>query len=520
MKGFDHLTVMKKLLFSFSLLIAFNAGVGGLGLLSLSRMHRIVGVMESEHLEGMYWLEEANKQKLLTSLSVATMNQVPEAVKPKFKHEAATSLAIMHRNIGRARATIADSGGAELYSDLQNKVRAWEDFVAMDVGDKPLPSGVTAEGLVYPSVVASGKVREAFDRLIDYKRQRATEDQQRAVSAYETMRLMMMAIVAVSMGIGVFLALLIARRLERQLGGEPAYAAEVANLIAVGDLAQCVQVRQTDGNSLLHSLSHMRDKLSVMVRGICDSSESISITSREIAQGNINLSQRTEAQAASLQETAASMQELTSTVTHTADSAQKAAALAHGAATVLGKGTGLVNDVVETMRSLSSDSTRMVDITSVIEGIAFQTNILALNAAVEAARAGEQGRGFAVVASEVRALAQRSALSAKEIKEIIENSTTRVKSGAECAENAGQTMTEVTHAVQRVNEILAEISSASGEQSFNIQQVNRAVVQMDQVTQQNAALVEQAAAAAGAMAEQAEHLKAAVAVFELERAGR
>ena len=517
MKWFDRLTVMKKLLFSFGILIAFCASIGGIGIISLARMHTIADVIGSEHLEGMYWLEEANKQKLLTSLFVASINQVPEGVKPKFKHEAAVSLAIMHGNLERARNTIADSDGTALYSDLLNKVRAWEDFVAMDVGDKPLPSGVTLEGLVNPSIVASGKVREAFDRLIDYKRQRATEDQQRAISTYEAMRLVMFAMVAGSIGIGVFLASLIARRLARQLGGEPVYAAEVANRIALGHLAPPVRVRGADGNSLLHGLSNMRDRLSVMVRGISDSSESISIASREIATGNADLSRRTEAQAASLQETAASMEELTSTVMQTADNAQKAAGLAHGAASVSVKGTQLVSDVVQTMRSLSGDSTRMADITAAIESIAFQTNILALNAAVEAARAGEQGRGFAVVASEVRSLAQRSALSAKEIKEIIENSTARVKTGAERAENAGQTMKEVARAVQQVNELLAEISSASKEQSVNIEQVNHAVAQMDRATQQNAALVEQAAAAAGAMAEQAEHLKGAVAVFELER---
>jgi methyl-accepting chemotaxis protein len=217
-----------------------------------------------------------------------------------------------------------------------------------------------------------------------------------------------------------------------------------------------------------------------------------------------------------LQETASSMQELTSTVKMNAENAQQAGGVAHGASEVAARGSHLVGDVVETMRELAAGSKRMTDIIAVIEGIAFQTNILALNAAVEAARAGEQGRGFAVVAGEVRSLAQRSAVSAKEIKELIESSTARVGSGAELAERAGQTMAEVTHAVKRVTDIMGEISSASQEQSTGIEEVNRAVAQMDDVTQQNAALVEQAAAAAASMADQARQLQAAVTVFSLE----
>jgi methyl-accepting chemotaxis protein len=211
------------------------------------------------------------------------------------------------------------------------------------------------------------------------------------------------------------------------------------------------------------------------------------------------------------------MEQLTQTVKQNASNADEASGLARGASDVSARGSELVGEVVDNMRELASGSKRMTDIIAVIEGIAFQTNILALNAAVEAARAGEEGRGFAVVAGEVRSLAQRSAMSAKEIKELIEASTARVDSGAALAERAGATMAEVTHAVQRVTDIMAQISSASHEQSAGIEQVNRAVAQMDEVTQQNAALVEQAAAAAGAMADQAEQLKSAVAVFELGR---
>jgi methyl-accepting chemotaxis protein len=262
----------------------------------------------------------------------------------------------------------------------------------------------------------------------------------------------------------------------------------------------------------------MREKLSHIVWGIRESSESISLASKEIAQGNIDLSQRTERQAAALQETAASLEELTSTVRQTADNAEHATRLAKGALAVTEKGVALVADVVETMRMLSAKSTHMTEIISTIEAIAFQTNVLALNAAVEAARAGEQGRGFAVVAAEVRSLAQRSSVSAREIKELIDDSTYRVGDGTERAESAGATMSEVAIAVQRVTNIMAEIAAASKEQSVGIEQINRAVSQMDETTQQNAALVEQAAAAAGAMASQAETLRNAVSVFQVSDA--
>jgi methyl-accepting chemotaxis protein len=309
---------------------------------------------------------------------------------------------------------------------------------------------------------------------------------------------------------------MIARRLARQLGGEPAYAMHIANRIADGDLSVRVDTRAGDTGSMLFALRNMRERLAGIVSGISESSGSILLASGEIAQGNTDLSQRTEEQAAALQQTASSMQELTSTVKLNAENAQQAGGVAHGASEVAMRGSGLVDDVVDTMRDLAAGSKRMTDIIAVIEGIAFQTNILALNAAVEAARAGEQGRGFAVVAGEVRSLAQRSAVSAKEIKELIESSTARVDSGAKLAERAGQTMTEVTHAVKRVTDIMGEISSASHEQSTGIEEVNRAVAQMDDVTQQNAALVEQAAAAAASMADQARQLQAAVTVFSLE----
>ncbi|CAI1676112.1 methyl-accepting chemotaxis protein [Serratia proteamaculans] len=286
--------------------------------------------------------------------------------------------------------------------------------------------------------------------------------------------------------------------------------------IAAGDLATPIQVYGRNEISLLFaSLQRMQQSLIGTVGAVRDGAESILIGLQEISEGNNDLSSRTEQQAASLEETAASMEQLTATVKQNADNARQASQLARDASTTAAKGGELAGDVVTTMHDIANSSQKIGAITSVIDGIAFQTNILALNAAVEAARAGEQGRGFAVVAGEVRNLAQRSAQAAKEIKGLIDESVSRVKQGSVLVENSGATMQDIVRSVTRVTDIMGEIASASDEQSRGIEQVTQAVTQMDQVTQQNAALVEEAASAATALEEQAITLADAVSVFRL-----
>jgi len=307
-----------------------------------------------------------------------------------------------------------------------------------------------------------------------------------------------------------------ASRLLKQLGGEPGYAAAIVTQIATGDLTVAVETKAGDQSSLLYAMKRMSESLADIVSEVRGTTESITVASRQIAQGNADLSQRTEQQASSLEETASSMEELTSTVRQNADNARQANQLAVNASDIAVKGGSVVGSVVDTMASISDSSNKIADIISVIDSIAFQTNILALNAAVEAARAGEQGRGFAVVANEVRNLAQRSAGAAKEIKSLIDDSVGKVEVGAKQVNQAGATMTEIVQAVKRVTDIMAEIAASSNEQSAGIEQVNQAITQMDEVTQQNAALVEEAAAAAEAMREQAGDLLEAVSTFKLE----
>src|SRR5471030_739671 len=263
-------------------------------------------------------------------------------------------------------------------------------------------------------------------------------------------------------------------------------------------------------------MGSMRENLAAIVGRVRTGTDAIAIASRQISAGNLDLSSRTEEQAASLQETASSMEELTSTVKQNAENAQQASALAANASQVAHKGSSVVGQVVDTMTAINQSSTKIAEITGIIEGIAFQTNILALNAAVEAARAGEQGRGFAVVASEVRNLAQRSSSAAKEIKDLIANSVLQVQHGSALASQAGETMSEVTQAVARVTDIMEEIAAASIEQGRGIEQVNQAITQMDEVTQQNAALVEEAAAASQSLQDQGRQLTEAVAFFQME----
>ncbi|CAB3700285.1 methyl-accepting chemotaxis protein [Paraburkholderia rhynchosiae] len=360
---------------------------------------------------------------------------------------------------------------------------------------------------------AYNELASADDTLRHLQFESARQGYESAQSSFQTVRM----VTAGALFVGVLAAALSYLTLSRAIARPIAEALGHFDAIAAGDLRRQVVVTSRDEmGQVLEGIAKMQRSLTETVHTVRNGSESIATATRQIAAGNIDLSSRTEEQASALQETASSMDELTGTVKQNADNARQASALAANASEIANKGSAVVGQVVGTMGEINQSSAKIADIISIIEGIAFQTNILALNAAVEAARAGEDGRGFAVVAGEVRSLAQRSSAAAKEIKELIDTSVDRVQSGSALVDEAGRTMNEIIGAVQRVTDIMGEIAAASEEQSSGIDQVARAVNQMDEVTQQNAALVEEAAAAASSLEDQAGKLRSAVAVFQLD----
>jgi len=361
--------------------------------------------------------------------------------------------------------------------------------------------------------VAYGELSTANDTLRKFQFDGASHGYEGAQSAAATFRTLSLIAILVGLAAAAFSWFALRRAIGRPLDE----ALEHFEAIAAGDLrGKVVATSRDEMGLLMQGLARMQASLVGTVRSVRSGSESIASATKQIAAGNIDLSSRTEEQASALQETASSMDELTGTVKQNADNARQASSLAANASEIANKGSRVVAQVVDTMGDINQSSAKIADIITIIEGIAFQTNILALNAAVEAARAGEEGRGFAVVAGEVRNLAQRSSAAAKEIKGLIDTSVERVQSGTSLVDEAGRTMNEIIGAVQRVTDIMGEIAAASQEQSSGIEQVARAVTQMDEVTQQNAALVEEAAAAAQSLEDQAAKLRQAVAVFQLD----
>jgi len=449
-------------------------------------------------------------------IAMALLDQNPESVQRAVQH-LESNIASVNKIWDAYMATYLTPEEAVLANDF-----AARRTVYLKEGLRPsitaLQSGdfAKAQSLMLEKVSPlMSLVKEKGDALLQLQMDVAKEEFDAAIARFELIRLTAIIVTVLGLAGAIAFGWMTVRYISRQLGGEPIDVARIAQAIAQGDLTQEIALKSDDQSSLLYNMKEMNSNLANVVSQVRGATDTIATSSSQIATGNMDLSSRTEEQASSLEETAASLEELTSNVRQNADNARQASQLASSASEVAVKGGSVVAEVVSTMGSINASSKRIVDIISVIDSIAFQTNILALNAAVEAARAGDQGRGFAVVASEVRNLAQRSASAAKEIKSLIDHSVQQVNLGAKLVDEAGVTMHEVVNSVQRVSDIINDISHASNEQSSGIDQINVAISSMDNVTQQNAALVEEAAAAAAALEDQAEQLSGLVNTFKL-----
>lgn len=516
MNRLTHLKIATRLTLGFSLVLALSTAILLMGLFRMSQLHKSTDYIVNNKVAALNAAVEMRSQGRALALILRKMT-------------APTDTAEGEREAKKLAQTLDDYAKSELilknllsgneseaaYMKVANQKQALLQVIGKIKAFSAEANYFDAANLLQTEFnVPHETWSVALGELAHFQNEAMKTTFEESKVNYQSSVRVMILIGILTIGFGAFSGWVISRSIAAPLKR----AARYADSIATGELTSDIDAQGHDEISdLLASLKKMQENLINTVLKIKEGTDTISVASREIASGNADLSSRTESQASSLEETASSMEELTSTVKQNADNARQANQLVVSASGVAVKGGAVVGQVVSTMGSIKESSRKIVDIISVIDGIAFQTNILALNAAVEAARAGEQGRGFAVVASEVRSLAQRSASAAKEIKDLIGDSVAKVDQGSKLVDEAGKTMDEIVTSVQHVADIMSEISAASQEQSAGIEQVNLAITQMDEMTQQNAALVEQAAAAAESMEEQSAELAKAVDVFKLNQ---
>ena len=502
------------LLLAFAILALF--GVGGFGGYQMSKVYDAANYANVNTVPSLLALATARSQFGLERVLVWQHMAASDAEQKKTIE---TKVIAAHQKVVDALALyekedISNEKDAGLLKEVQ---KGYNDYVEMRKKVIALSyENKSDEGrdLLMSNLTVSNKLNSDFEAHLEYNTALGKKGAEDAATAKASANVISFGFsVVVAAGI-IFLGLILTRGISRSLSN----AISVAETVASGDLTVQIDTSTKDEiGQLMLALRHMNDSLLKVVGEVRIGTDNIAAASTEIATGNMDLSARTEQQAGALEETASSMEELTSTVRQNADNARQANQLAVSASEVATKGGEVVEHVVETMSDINASARKIVDIIGVIDGIAFQTNILALNAAVEAARAGEQGRGFAVVAAEVRNLAQRSASAAKEIKSLIDNSVEKVDYGSKLVSEAGATIREVVQSVRRVTDVVSEITAASQEQTAGIDQINMAITHMDEATQQNAALVEQAAAAAAAMQDQATSLSQMVSIFKIDQ---
>ena len=514
MGWFNNFNISRKLIVSFSVLIILTSVLGLFSISQLVKVSQASSDIATNWLPAVRYLGQMQNSLSRYRISEATHILLSEEADMAATDKSmATRLETLGKQQADYAALVSEPEEKRIYAELQKSL---EDYKRLSQELKSLSHAGKKDEARVLFRGASNKqfrqVNEQLEALVKINDAGSLASDQLASATFSQARSLILVMLAVLIVVGLALAIFVARTVALPLRE----AVGVAQRVAAGDLTAIISRGGADETGqLMTALAAMNSSLLQVVGEVRSGTDTIAIASAEIASGNLDLSSRTEEQASSLEQTASAMEELTSTVKQNADNARQAKQLSLSASSVAGDCGKVVGDVITTMDSISASSRKIVDIISVIDGIAFQTNILALNAAVEAARAGEQGRGFAVVASEVRNLAQRSAAAAKEIKTLIDDSVSQVSAGTAQVQHAGKTMAEVVDSVRRVSDVVSEITAAGEEQSVGIEEVNRAIIQMDSVTQQNAALVEEAAAAAAALQEQAAKLASVVSVFRL-----
>ena len=513
----NNFKVSTRLIAGFGILIALLLVISVLSLMRLSGLNEGMGRVVNDRVPKVIALEDIayramDNARIVRNIILVTDEKSIASNKQAYDK----NVAAISEQIAELDKTVIRPEAKEALAAMKAAREAYVSYtgevIALGMANKNDEATRVLYGEKYKTQAA---YLASIRAMIDQQKKLMTEAATAAQDSYASARAIVLVLSVVACVLGAVLALVITRGLLRQLGGEPQDAANVARRIADGDLSVSVAINSGDTTSLMAAMALMKDNLARVVGQVRTGVDGVATASSQIAQGNQDLSARTEQQASNLQQTAASMEQMTGAVKSNADNARAANQLAASASDVAAKGGSVVSQVVSTMGEIQTASKKIADIIGTIDGIAFQTNILALNAAVEAARAGEQVRGFAVVAGEVRSLAQRSAEAAKEIKSLIGASVERVDAGSTLVDEAGQTMSEIVAQVRKVTDLIGEITASSSEQTEGIGQVNTAVTQLDQMTQQNAALVEESAAAAESLKQQAARLAEAVSVFKL-----